>query len=154
MSAEAVGWVFRHSPYAGATLNAHLAIADSVNDQNGNEFWMAQARLAKKARIGRRTAQTALENMLTDGCLELLEEGKAAGQPNRYRFLFPDLPLKYDSQERVRSHSAPSGGGGALSQRTGCVTTAHRVRHHSAQTQIEPKREPKKSLLLTEKRRV
>ena len=113
MSAEATGWVYRYSPYNGATFSVHHAIADSVNDQHQNEFWMAQGRLAKKARVGRASAQRALDLLVAEGFVELLEEGKTAGQANRYRFLFPELPTVYDSRGGVPHHDAPQAGGGA-----------------------------------------
>ena len=51
MSAEATGWVWRHSPWKGehAKFLLHLAVADVVNDAHGNEFWMSQANLAEKS---------------------------------------------------------------------------------------------------------
>ncbi len=89
MSAEATGWTFRHSPFKGATFTIHLAIADSVNDQNENEFWMSQARLAQKARASHATVERAVAALREGGFLTLLEDNAKAGKPCRYRFEVP-----------------------------------------------------------------
>jgi len=99
VSAEATGWVYRHSPYRGALFSVHLAVADSVNDQHGNEFWMAQGTLASKARVGRQAANTALAGMVADGYLEILEEGGGRSRPSHYRFLFPDVPVTHETRK-------------------------------------------------------
>jgi len=95
MSAEATGWVFRHSPYKGAAFAIHLSIADSVNDQNNNEFWMKQATLADKARTGRQTVNTTIAAMIEDGYLEALDGDKVGSRQSLHqgrllRFLMPD----------------------------------------------------------------
>lgn len=123
MSSEAVGWVFRHSPYRGAAFAVHLAIADSVNDQHEDRFWMKQARLAAKARVGRGAVVSALQAMTEDGLLELVEDRHAQGRPNEYRLLMPaDSPEVYArtlSAETTRgarpadTPCAPSAQGGA-----------------------------------------
>lgn len=99
MSAEATGWVYRRSPYRGASFTVHLAVADSVNDQHGNEFWMAQGALASKARVGRQTANIALATMVADGYLEILEEGGGRSRPAHFRFLFPDVPVTHETRK-------------------------------------------------------
>jgi hypothetical protein len=86
MSAEAMGWVFRHSPVKGTMFTVHLAIADVVNDQNDNEFWMSQTNLAQKARCSDRHARRALDALMEAGLVTLLEDNSKAGKPNRYRF--------------------------------------------------------------------
>jgi hypothetical protein len=96
MSAEASGYVYRHSPYQGITLLVHLAVADSVNDQHGNEFWMAQGKLAEKARCSRKAANEALATLLADGFLEVVQQ--SLGRPSRYRFLFPNPRVVYDTR--------------------------------------------------------
>ena len=146
MSAEATGWVYRYSPFVGVTFWVHHAIADSVNDQHENLFWMGQCKLAKKARVSRRSAQRALALLLDAKFVELVEEGKDAGESNLYRFLFPDIPVVYNSREianaarGVRRHDAPLDRKGASPHRTECATVTHLVRHGDAQTQIEPKK--------------
>ncbi len=100
MSAEAVGYVYRYSAYTGATFQVHHAIADSVNDQNDNELWMATGTIAKKARVARQTASEAIATIVANGGLEVVEDHRhdRAGKPSRYRFLFPDLPVVYSSR--------------------------------------------------------
>lgn len=86
MSAEATGWVWRHSPYRGAELLVHLAIADVVNDAHDNELWMSTAALAHKARVSRSTVTAALAQMVAAGFLRVLEAGGDHRRPTRYRF--------------------------------------------------------------------
>jgi hypothetical protein len=99
VSAEATGWVYRHSPYRGAAFSIHLAVADSVNDQHGNEFWMAQGTLASKARVGRQATNAAMAEMVIDGYLEILEEGGGRSRPSHYRFLFPDAAVTHETRK-------------------------------------------------------
>lgn len=101
MSAEATGWVYRHSPYRGAVFAVHHAIADSVNDQHDNEFWMALGKLAMKARLARPTVSEAVAKLTADGFIESVGEvDTTSGVPNRYRFLFPDAPVVYETRRR------------------------------------------------------
>lgn len=90
MSAEAVGWVYKFSPYTGAPFSVHLAIADSANDQYGMELWMALGKLGRKARVSRSTTSEIVAQMVEDGLLELVEQSKGGRhRPSRYRFLMP-----------------------------------------------------------------
>lgn len=116
MSAEATGWVFRHSPTTGATRLVHLAMADSVNDQNDNEFWMSQVNLAKKAGCSRSAAQVALIHLMNAGFVTLLEDHSKDGQPNRYRFEFEGVPG--DKAPPARSQGTQVPGDRAQTQRT------------------------------------
>jgi biotin operon repressor len=99
MSAEATGWVFRHSPFKGATFAVHFTIADSVNDQHDNEFWMSQSKLAIKARCSRDTVNVALAALIEDGFLELVEEGTGRSHANRYRFLYPNADVVWEARK-------------------------------------------------------
>lgn len=99
MSAEAVGWVYRHSPYSGQFLAVHLAIADVVNDQANNQFWMALPRLSEKARVNRGTAKRAIDQMVADSFLTLVEKSNGGrSRPSVYRFQFPDVPVVYETR--------------------------------------------------------
>jgi hypothetical protein len=85
MSAEAVGWVFRHSPYAGDGLVVHLALADVANDVYGYELWLKRAEIGSKSRCSLATVDRALHNMRAAGYLEVLEAGGGRGNPTHYR---------------------------------------------------------------------
>jgi hypothetical protein len=105
MSAEAVGWVYRHSPYKGQFLAVHLAIADVVNDQASHEFWMALPKLAAKARVDRGTAKRAIDHMCSEEewgsepFLILVEASKGGrNRPSVYRFRYPDVPVVYETR--------------------------------------------------------
>lgn len=87
MSAEATGWVWKHSPYSGAQLLVHLAIADVVNDAHDNEFWMSTYKLATKAKVSRSTVTATLSDMVRDRLLWQISSGAQSREPSRYRFL-------------------------------------------------------------------
>jgi hypothetical protein len=117
VSAEAVGWVFKESPYKGAMFALHLAIADTVNDTYGNELWASVAHLAGKARLGERSVRKGLAEMVVDGNLELLSAQD--GHVRRYRFLMPadpctsctpaqDAPLHVVPQTPARRAQTPA----------------------------------------------
>lgn len=133
MSAEATGFVIRHSPFKGAAYAVHLCIGDSANDQNANEFYMSIVNLARKARCERRTAGRAVDELVAGGWLEVLElpfkvDGKPAGIPGRYRFLFPDgADVVFESRpKRATPRPTPPIEGG-FSRPTTCDTTTHQV---------------------------
>ena len=86
MSVQAISHVLENSPYKGATFIVHIIIADAVNGQNDNKFWMSYGTTATKARITRRAAITAIQTMVKDGHLELVE--KRDNNSNIYRFMF------------------------------------------------------------------
>lgn len=140
MSAEAVGWVYRHSPYSGSTLLVHLAIADSVNDQHSNEFWMTLPKLGVKARVNRGTAKRAVDQLVSDGFLETM--ARSSGGRNlgsTYRFCFPAVPVVYET----RASHAGSDETRASEDETRAGDTATRVAGAAHRTQEEPKGEPK-----------
>lgn len=142
MSAEATGWVFRYSPLTSVAFAVHLAIADSVNDQNENEFWMNQAALAAKARTSRKTVNAALAQLVADGFLEPVR--MTLGQANRYRFMMPtgldDRLARARKGVTTGDTSAPRGVSPLV---TPPVTTGDRgvspvVTHNPKETQKNP----------------
>lgn len=145
MSADAVAWVFRHSPLTGANLTVHLAIADSVNDQHGYELWMRVPTLASKARVHAGSVRRALAEMIEQGLLEELDDGRpsddagSATKPRRFLFLMPDdEPVRHESRpRRVREARAH----GAGNPRTMREARAHGAGH--LEQKVEPQDEPK-----------
>ena len=87
MSAEATGWVWKHSPYTASKLVIHLAVADVVNDAHGNEFWMSQAGLAEKARTSRKSVCEWFRDAMDRGLVECVRDNSATGKPNCYRLV-------------------------------------------------------------------
>lgn len=145
MSAECVGWVYKHSPARGAAFAVHLASADSANDQNQYELWMRQGKLAAKARVSRKAAGEALAWLVAEGLLVLLEAGKARGSANRYRLVMPDLPMVYDPQGGVTTSGTPPKGvqpqvapGATL----GATGVQPQVAHNPSNNPSEPKQGP------------
>ena len=105
MSMEAMSYVYRHSPYTGANFIIHLSIADSVNDQHNNTFWMSIAKLADKSRVARKTATAAVVALVNDGYL-ILEQMRVGGT-NMYRFVFIDRPVVFESRSNNPRYSYP-----------------------------------------------
>lgn len=109
MSAEATGFVFRHSPFKGVVFQVHLAIADSVNDQNGNEWFASTATLAQKARCTRQTASEALKALEHAGFLQAIDpptdvdeagNERAWHRPRRWVFVFAeDAAVVFESRK-------------------------------------------------------
>lgn len=135
MSADASGWTIRHSPFTGAAYTAHLMIADTVNDANGNEFWMSVSALAEKGRMTRGTAGKALAQLVDEGFVTLLVE--RPGGTNLYRFEFPDVPVVFESRRpapttpngrKVRADRAPSEMGVRAEDAGTCAPSAQEVR--------------------------
>lgn len=129
MSVAATDWVWRHSPYSGAEKVIHLALADSANDMHDFEIWARQAWIANKAGVSRETVYRWLAKAEADGMIVCLENNKAAGKPNRYRFLMPDVAVVWDPKEG-RSEGETSRltppDGGETSRLTGCDLSSHR----------------------------
>lgn len=101
VSAEAVGWVYRRSPYTGGTFSVHLAIADTASDVHGYELWMALGKLARKARVSRPTCQKAVEQMVADGLLTVVTQSNGGrGRPSRYRLELPERPTVWEPRAR------------------------------------------------------
>jgi len=88
VSSEALGHAWRYSPHKNATFLALIAIADIVNDQNDNQFWMSHKRLADKTRLGISSIKTALIELEKTGWLFRVSE--VFGETVRYRFIFDD----------------------------------------------------------------
>lgn len=104
MSAEAVAYVTKYSPYTGNTFVIHLMIADVVNDTHGNEFFMATDNLARKSRASKRTAQRAIDTFVADGFLTLKAPAKQH-YPAVYQFVFRGgLPVVYENSGVSESH--------------------------------------------------
>lgn len=143
MSSEAVGWVFRHSGARDAAFIVHLAVADSVNDQNANRFWMSVPNLAKKTRRSQRSVQLALQFLETAGYLNRLSE--RPGHVRHYRFLFPDVPVVFDSRttslDPNERRSTPAVATGVQGERTASAANDSDPRSGCAQTQVQPKEE-------------
>ena len=89
MSAEATGWVWRHSPYKGphAKFLIHLAVADVVNDAHGNEFWMGQTALAEKVGTTRKSVCEWFADATERGLVECVRDNSKRGRPNCYRLV-------------------------------------------------------------------
>ena len=88
MSISATNHVWKHTTYPAAQSYILLAIADIVNDLNGNLFFLGVPKLAKKTKCSERTVQRALAQFVKDGWLEELTEGTGRGNTTEYQFHF------------------------------------------------------------------
>lgn len=119
MSAEASGWVWRHSPYSGNTMLVYLAIADVVNDRNDHELWMKVESLAAKARCGMTATRDALARLVEDGHLIVVDPGGGRGRARCYRFTFGGCGEP--------PNNAPQSGGNVPGKPTGSPKETHRI---------------------------
>jgi len=85
MSIRWMSAVWMKSPYRGERLLLHLALADFANDE-GTCFPSVRT-LARKARCSEVWARQSLQEMVSDGLLEVLERGGGRGRSNLYRLL-------------------------------------------------------------------
>lgn len=130
MSNEAVGYVFKYSPFSGATYCVHICVADSVNDQNDNKFWMRVRKLAKKARCSKRATQAALHLLEKEGWLELLTA--LPGEERCYRFVFREgVPVQFDGRSPMGDPMQNLHGGGVQNLHGGGAGSARGGRNVS-----------------------
>lgn len=80
-----MAWVWDHSPYEGAKLLVHLALADYTNSEG--RCWPSQASLARRARCSERWVREALDQMIVDKLLKIEADAAGPGKPRRYRLL-------------------------------------------------------------------
>lgn len=73
--------VWEHAPYTAGSLLVLLALADWANDDG--IAWPSMERLAKKARIDRRSAQRIVRQLEKDGTLEI-ERGGGRAKQHKY----------------------------------------------------------------------
>jgi hypothetical protein len=129
----------------------HLCIADSANDQHDNELWMSLDTISKKARVSRRSAYTAIRELLDVGLLEELRapvdaNGKPTGKPGLYRFLFPDVAVVFETRRKSRQATiAHLDDERQATIAEGQATIAHGVGNHCSQSQETPSRTQTKS---------
>lgn len=85
MSIRLIGHVWETSPYKGDRLLLHLALADFANDEG--TCFPSQKTLAKKARTSERWVGISISQMIKDGLLEIVENGKGRGNRNIYKLI-------------------------------------------------------------------
>src|SRR5437879_5675909 len=81
--------VWKDSPYKGAALVVHLALADHAN--NEGVCWPSQDFLAVKCRVSDRTVRTTMNQMKRDGYLKVLRRGSNFSGSSKYRLTWPTL---------------------------------------------------------------
>ena len=81
-----MSWVWDNSPYDGAALLVHLALADYANDEG--ICWPSQATLAAKARCTDRYVRSVTARMVEAGFLEIAEPSNGVSS-HKYRLLSP-----------------------------------------------------------------
>ncbi len=121
-----MNYVIHTADSRGSARLVHLIVADVVNDAFGDEFWMSVAKICERTKLSDRAVQHALQELCTDGYLDLVEE--KPGQTRRYRFLFtPEgisevppketTPTPEDSSPNTQvTQSEPNLGGKSIAQ--------------------------------------
>lgn len=87
MSAKASECVWEHSPYTLAKRLVHLAVAKCTAENRGHYIWASQSWIAERAKVDRKTANTALAEMIRDGWLKSIEWDEL---PADIQMLIPD----------------------------------------------------------------
>lgn len=99
------------SPRSGALFVVELMIADAVNEQNQNVFWMSNESLAKKARLARQTVNRCVKELEDAGVLRRL--GYHESGAIRFQWLGPrgvtsgDTPCHPGRQPLSREATPP-----------------------------------------------
>ena len=85
MSIKWMDRVWSGSPYEGARLLLHLAMADHANDEGW--FYAGQNSLARKARCSVEYVRKSVLAMVDDGTLLIEKKGSGKGKATEYRLL-------------------------------------------------------------------
>lgn len=85
MSIKWMDRVWSGSPYDGARLLLHLAMADHANDEGW--FYAGQNSLARKARCSVEYVRKSVLAMVEDGTLLIEKKGSGKGKATEYRLL-------------------------------------------------------------------
>ena len=124
MSAQATGHVWKCCAFGGAKFLILLAVADVVNSDFYNCFWMTSTNLGNKVRMHPTNVRRHLKELVEDGWLEVLEPGGGNGKATKFRFhpLETKAPLTYapkpftasqrmapEEKNRITAHGGHSG---------------------------------------------
>ena len=101
----------------GAVFLVELMIADSVNDQNGNVFWMSNGNLAKKCRLARETVNRTVRELEASGVLRRV--GHHDSGAVRYQWIGPPEGATRDHTRDEKSQTPATG------DHKGCDDTSH-----------------------------
>lgn len=148
MSNEAVGWVWKNSPYKGIKFIAHLAVADIVNDTYEWRFFASNSTLAVKCRTTRQSINEAMKSFVDDGYMEVL--GSRSAGIVEYRFLFGEGVSSADTGCREIRQGVSAQPTGVSAKATGGVGSADTELESELQVELELEQEP----ILSERDRV
>lgn len=108
MSIKWIDRVWSDSPYEGARLLLHLAMADHANDEGW--FYAGQNSLARKARCSVEYVRQVVLQMVDDGMLVIERKGVGKGRATEYRL----APVKPNSVGVMKGGVLPKPVGGQL----------------------------------------
>jgi len=111
----------------GAVFLVELMIADSVNEQNGNLFWMSNENLAKKCRLARETVNRLVHELEASGVLK--RDGSHDSGAVRYKWIGHPEGVTTDHTCDDKSQTPVTTGHSDCDQRS----------HEPKGTQTEPK---------------
>jgi hypothetical protein len=112
LSAQATGHVWKCCAFGGAKFLVLLGVADVVNTDHANVFWMTSTNLGNKVRMHPTNVRRHLKELVEDGWLEVLEPGGGNGKATKFRFhpLETTAPLSYTPKtKRIPTLDPPSG---------------------------------------------
>ena len=120
MSVEARKAVWKHSKHSGTRLVLMLAIADHINEDEGNVAWPSVRRLAALARSSERQTQRCLCALKKSGELEIIPNQGPKGS-NLYKIGLPsnvtrDIAVTSDTQGGTPVTSAVAAGDKRVTQ--------------------------------------
>jgi hypothetical protein len=108
MSIKWMDRVWSESPYDGARLLLHLAMADHANDEGW--FYAGQNSLARKARCSVEYVRQCVLRMVEDGTLVIERKGSSKGRATEYRL----LPFVLNSDGEIVRPELPNNVGESL----------------------------------------
>lgn len=86
MAISVVHRIWEHAPYRGEKLLVLLALADWSNEDG--ICWPSLPTIAQKARLSRRGAQLIIQQLVSDGAINILSKGVGRGNLTRYQVIF------------------------------------------------------------------
>ena len=108
MSIKWMDRIWSDSPYDGARLLLHLAMADHANDEGW--FYAGQNSLARKARCSVEYVRQCVLRMVEDGTLAIERKGNSKGRATEYRL----LPFVLNEDGEIVRPEPPKNVGDAL----------------------------------------
>ncbi|MBF0808848.1 hypothetical protein E4U03_09570, partial [Rothia nasimurium] len=110
MSVQATTWVWEHSQAEGTARLVLLAVADAAN-REGERAWVSAKTISKMCRIGHRTAQRKIAELIDSGELEKMgSRGEKHATVYRLPGVRENQPVRQDDVAPVRQDDVRQNG--------------------------------------------